>query len=109
MLPLECFFVVKQCEVIFQFLLKFHNEWLQFNFQLTTFMNWILFWLAYDGPFSLNPQATFECLLKTYGFLTPDFWRETRFVKSPYQEYTDLLTPKPINKAVITEVDQAEP
>ncbi|GAY61799.1 hypothetical protein CUMW_212820 [Citrus unshiu] len=53
--------------------------------------------------------ATFECLLKTYGFLTPDFWRETRFVKSPYQEYTDLLTPKPISKAVITEVDQVEP
>ncbi|KAK9184712.1 hypothetical protein WN943_025063 [Citrus x changshan-huyou] len=54
-------------------------------------------------------KATFECLLKTYGFLTPDFWRETRFVKSPYQEYTDLLTAKPISKAVITEVDQVEP
>ncbi|KAL9413760.1 hypothetical protein AB3S75_042283 [Citrus x aurantiifolia] len=54
-------------------------------------------------------KATFECLLKTYGFLTPDFWRETRFVKSPYQEYTDLLTAKPISKAVITEVDQDEP
>ncbi|KAK9205305.1 hypothetical protein WN943_015572 [Citrus x changshan-huyou] len=51
-------------------------------------------------------KATFECLLKTYGFLTPEFWRETRFVKSPYQEYTDLLTAKPISKAVITEVDQ---
>ncbi|ESR41771.1 hypothetical protein CICLE_v10013826mg, partial [Citrus x clementina] len=54
-------------------------------------------------------KATFECLLKTYGFLTPDFWRETRFVKSPYQEYTNLLTAKPISKAVITEVDQVEP
>ncbi|KAG6424294.1 hypothetical protein SASPL_114709 [Salvia splendens] len=29
-------------------------------------------------------KATFECLLKTYGFLTPDFWRETRFSKSPF-------------------------
>ncbi|XAR69459.1 hypothetical protein NMG60_11001042 [Bertholletia excelsa] len=37
-------------------------------------------------------KATFECLLKTYGFLTPDFWRETRFSKSPYQEFTDLLS-----------------
>lgn len=36
-------------------------------------------------------QATFDCLLKTYGFLTPDLWTETRFTKSPYQEYTDLL------------------
>lgn len=40
-------------------------------------------------------QATFDCLMKTYGFLTPDFWTETRFVKSPYQEYTDLLSLKP--------------
>ncbi|KAH9750440.1 S5 DRBM domain-containing protein [Citrus sinensis] len=53
-------------------------------------------------------KATFECLLKTYGFLTPDFWRETRFVKSPYQEYTDLLTAKPISKAVITEYTDEE-
>jgi small subunit ribosomal protein S2e len=29
--------------------------------------------------------------MKTYGFLTPDFWRETRFIKTPFQEYTDLL------------------
>lgn len=36
-------------------------------------------------------KATFDCLLKTYGFLTPEFWTETRFSKSPYQEYTDLL------------------
>ncbi|KAK6159024.1 hypothetical protein DH2020_006338 [Rehmannia glutinosa] len=43
--------------------------------------------------------ATFDCLLKTYGFLTPDFWRETRFTKSPFQEYTDLLA-KPTAKIV---------
>ncbi|KAF2921891.1 small ribosomal subunit protein uS5x [Oryza sativa Japonica Group] len=36
-------------------------------------------------------KATFDCLMKTYGFLTPDFWRETRFIKTPFQEYTDLL------------------
>nr|DAD42383.1 TPA_asm: hypothetical protein HUJ06_000613 [Nelumbo nucifera] len=46
-------------------------------------------------------KATFDCLLKTYGFLTPDFWRETRFTKSPFQEYTDLLS-KP-TKVLITE------
>ncbi|KAJ0098939.1 hypothetical protein Patl1_20532 [Pistacia atlantica] len=47
-------------------------------------------------------KATFECLLKTYGFLTPDFWRETRFVKSPFQEYTDLLA-KPTGKLLIAD------
>ncbi|XP_030546691.1 40S ribosomal protein S2-3-like [Rhodamnia argentea] len=45
-------------------------------------------------------KATFDCLLKTYGFLTPDFWRETRFTKSPFQEYTDLLA-KPTGKPLI--------
>ncbi|GFP82088.1 40S ribosomal protein s2-1 [Phtheirospermum japonicum] len=44
-------------------------------------------------------KATFECLLKTYGFLTPDFWKETRFTRSPYQEYTDLLA-NPTTKIV---------
>ncbi|KAL9254366.1 Small ribosomal subunit protein uS5y/uS5u/uS5v-like protein [Drosera capensis] len=39
-------------------------------------------------------KATFDCLLKTYGFLTPDFWKETRFVKSPYQDHTDFLSTK---------------
>jgi len=48
-------------------------------------------------------KATFECLLKTYGFLTPDFWRETRFSKSPYQEFTDLLSAKPLAKIVYTD------
>jgi small subunit ribosomal protein S2e len=36
-------------------------------------------------------QATFDCLAKTYGFLTPEFWGDTKFAKSPFQEYTDLL------------------
>ncbi|GJV75704.1 40S ribosomal protein S2-4-like protein [Tanacetum coccineum] len=36
-------------------------------------------------------KATFDCLLKTYGFLTPDFWRETRFSRSPFhQELHDI-------------------
>ncbi|CAA7024101.1 unnamed protein product [Microthlaspi erraticum] len=41
-------------------------------------------------------KATFDCLQKTYGFLTPEFWKETRFSKSPYQEYTDLLASKQV-------------
>ncbi|CAN6924398.1 unnamed protein product [Brassica oleracea] len=54
-------------------------------------------------------KATFDCLQKTYGFLTPEFWKETSFKKSPYQEYTDFLTTKADSAAkVITEVeDQA--
>ncbi|KAE8661755.1 40S ribosomal protein S2 [Hibiscus syriacus] len=36
-------------------------------------------------------KATFECLMKTYGFLTPDFWKETRFTRLPFQEYSNLL------------------
>merc|ERR1712146_604832 len=36
-------------------------------------------------------KATFFALRNTYGMLTPEFWKETRPVKSPYQEYTDLL------------------
>ncbi|KAG7588314.1 Ribosomal protein S5 domain 2-type fold [Arabidopsis suecica] len=54
-------------------------------------------------------KATFDCLQKTYGFLTPEFWKETRFSKSPYQEYTDFLATKAVPAAkVITEgEDQA--
>ncbi|KAM7273210.1 hypothetical protein ACFE04_027874 [Oxalis oulophora] len=50
-------------------------------------------------------QATFDCLLKTYGFLTPDFWGNTNFIKSPYQQHTDLLA-KPTSKVVIAEVSE---
>ena len=32
------------------------------------------------------PQATFYALRATYGFLSPELWRETRFTKSPLQE-----------------------
>ncbi|MBA0552352.1 hypothetical protein Golob_023171 [Gossypium lobatum] len=54
-----------------------------------------------------NLQATFECLLKTYGFLTPDFWRETRFTRSPFQEYTDLLG-KPSKTLVLEDVERVD-
>jgi len=39
-------------------------------------------------------MATFAALSKTYGFLTPDLWRETYFTKDPYQEHTDFLAVK---------------
>ncbi|XP_077225977.1 small ribosomal subunit protein uS5w-like [Tasmannia lanceolata] len=51
--------------------------------------------------------ATFDCLLKTYGFLTPDFWRETRFTKFPFQEYTDLLA-KPTKAIILEDVEKLE-
>lgn len=39
-------------------------------------------------------KATFHALEKTYSFLTPDLWRETRLQKTPYQEHTDFLFAK---------------
>lgn len=55
----------------------------------------------------LVSQATFDCLLKTYGFLTPEFWRETRFIKSPFQEYTDLLA-KPTGKLLLESAERID-
>jgi len=48
--------------------------------------------------------------MKTYGFLTPDFWTETRFRKSPFQEYTDFLAKPATAKASIqiTDVEGVE-
>jgi small subunit ribosomal protein S2e len=56
---------------------------------------------------SLPLQATFECLMLSYGFLTPEFWRETRFTKSPFQEHTDLLA-KPVGKLFVEEPERLE-
>jgi small subunit ribosomal protein S2e len=42
-------------------------------------------------------KATFDALSRTYGFLTPELWNETRFVKAPFQEFTDFLA-KPTAK-----------
>jgi len=36
-------------------------------------------------------KACVQALAKTYAFLTPDLWGATKFVKSPYQEFTDFL------------------
>lgn len=49
-------------------------------------------------------KATFAALGATYGFLSPDLWRATRFSKPPLQEFTDLLAkpavaePKPVQE-----------
>jgi len=44
--------------------------------------------------------AAFEALRATYGYLTPDLWKPTTFLKSPYQEYTDYLAET--KKAAVT-------
>merc|ERR1711872_852503 len=36
-------------------------------------------------------KATYAAIAKTYAYLTPDLWKETVFIKSPYQEYSDHL------------------
>lgn len=36
-------------------------------------------------------RATFHALARTYGFLTPDLWRESKYSKAPFQEFTDFL------------------
>jgi hypothetical protein len=51
----------------------------------------LLIFSAICNLFDWFVQATFDCLAKTYGFLTPEFWGDTKFAKSPFQEYTDLL------------------
>ncbi|KAJ1547567.1 40S ribosomal protein [Nowakowskiella sp. JEL0078] len=36
-------------------------------------------------------KATFQAISQTYAFLTPDLWAETKYLKTPYQEYSDIL------------------
>lgn len=36
-------------------------------------------------------KATFDALGKTYGFLTPDLWKENVWQKSPFEEYSTYL------------------
>jgi len=43
-------------------------------------------------------KATFDAIEKTYSFLTPDLWRETRLQKTPFQEHTDFLFAKEKNE-----------
>jgi small subunit ribosomal protein S2e len=41
-------------------------------------------------------KATYYALKKSYGFLSPDLWRETAFSKAPAQEFTDFLASKKV-------------
>ncbi|URE24869.1 ribosomal protein [Musa troglodytarum] len=52
-------------------------------------------------------MATFECLMKTYRFLTPEFWMDTRFSKSPCQEYTDVRA-KPTKAILLDNTEKDE-
>merc|ERR1712137_775103 len=36
-------------------------------------------------------RATYNAIVKSYGYLTPDLWSQTVFNKSPFQEHTDFL------------------
>jgi len=36
-------------------------------------------------------KATYDAVRQSYGFLTPDLWRETVFLKAPYDEFSDSL------------------
>jgi len=36
-------------------------------------------------------KATFFAIRQTYAYLTPDLWKETRLIKTPYQEHSEFL------------------
>lgn len=36
-------------------------------------------------------KATFEAIAKTYGYLTPDLWRDVPLSRAPYAEFSDHL------------------
>merc|ERR1719183_3500570 len=44
-------------------------------------------------------KATFYALKVLYGYLEPSLWKETKFAKSPFQEFTDDLSDKKVIKA----------
>merc|ERR1712061_550756 len=48
-------------------------------------------------------KATYAAIVKTYSYLTPDFWGPSKFTTSPYQEYTDWLKENKTLKKVVTE------
>ena len=51
-------------------------------------------------------KATFEAISKTYAYLTPDLWGETKFTKVPYQEFTDFLAKPVMPKTAPVSSDQ---
>lgn len=36
-------------------------------------------------------MATFDAVRRSYGFLTPNLWKETALLKTPYHEHSDVL------------------
>jgi small subunit ribosomal protein S2e len=36
-------------------------------------------------------KATFVAVGNSYGFLTPNLWKETKLIRSPLDEYADVL------------------
>lgn len=36
-------------------------------------------------------KATFAAISNTYGFLTPNLWKETKLIRSPLDEFADTL------------------
>ena len=40
-------------------------------------------------------KATFQAIASTYGFLTPDLWAETHFSKSPFEQFSHILSKAP--------------
>lgn len=44
-------------------------------------------------------KATFEAIVKTYSYLTPDLWKETRFARLPFQEHSEFLSEKSKEKS----------
>jgi hypothetical protein len=46
-----------------------------------------LLYLNFDAA-----KATFAAISRTYTYLTPDLWMETRLTKPPFQEFTDYLS-----------------
>jgi small subunit ribosomal protein S2e len=46
-------------------------------------------------------KACFLALQSTYGFLSPELWKETFFLKSPYHEHSDLLAAGAASKVAV--------
>ena len=59
------------------------------------------------GHFLLfSAKATYSAIAKLYGYLTPDLWEETVFMKSPFQEFTDYLAKNHVRAKVALQSDQ---
>jgi small subunit ribosomal protein S2e len=43
-------------------------------------------------------KATFNAIVSTYAYLTPDLWKEQKLLKAPFQEHTDFLYTKAAEK-----------